>query len=51
MITVSKEENEATMVWLEERLQKARERRQTKLAGLLEAVQADIALELELVHR
>jgi hypothetical protein len=56
MVTVTKEENQATMVWLEEGLQRARDREQAKLAGLLEAVRADIALELEfaeasLAHR
>jgi hypothetical protein len=43
-------------IWPEERLQTARDRGQAKLAGLLEAVQADTALELEfaeasLAHR
>ena len=50
MVTISKEENETTMAWLEEELEQADGRGQSKLACLLRAVRDDIAFELELTE-
>jgi hypothetical protein len=48
MVIISKEEDEATVAWLEEELERANGRRQAKLASLLKAVRDEIAFELEL---
>lgn len=50
MVTISKEENEATMAWLEEELEQASGRGQAKLAGLLKAMRDEIAFEQELTE-
>jgi RNase P/RNase MRP subunit p29 len=50
MVTISKEEDEATVAWLEEALELANDRGRAKLAGLLKAVRDDIAFELELAE-
>jgi len=50
VISVSRQEDEATLAWLKEELGRADNRGQPKLADLLVAVQDDIRLELKLAE-
>ena len=48
MVTVARVDNEETMMWLERSLELVGGRAQEKLTGLLEAVQLEVAFEMEL---
>jgi hypothetical protein len=48
LIAVPRVNNEETLTWLEQSLELVRGRAQEKLTGLLEAVQAEVAFEMEL---
>jgi hypothetical protein len=48
--TVLGVDNEETMAWVEQSLKRARHQKQVKLTGLLEAVQDEVAFELELLE-
>jgi hypothetical protein len=50
MVTVSSVDNEETMAWLEESLNRVRHQKQVKLTRLLEAVRDEVAFELELLE-
>ena len=48
MVTLTRVDNEETMLWLERSLELVRSRTQERLTGLLEAVQLELAFEMEL---
>ncbi len=50
MATVLGVDKEETMTWLEQSLKRVRRQKRVKLTGLLEAVQAEVAFELELIE-
>jgi hypothetical protein len=50
MVTVPKVNNEETMMWLERSLERVRGRTRAKLTRLLEAVQLEVAFEMELLE-
>jgi hypothetical protein len=50
VISVSRQEDEATLAWLKGELERADNRGQAKLADLLVAVRDDIRLELKLTE-
>ena len=43
-------DNEETLAWVEQSLKRARHQEQARLTGLLEAIQAEVAFELELLE-
>ena len=50
MATVLGVDNEETMTWLEQSLKRVCDQEQVRLTALLEAVQAEVAFELELIE-